>query len=196
MTFPKNFQGRPYLPLHIPYLRSGRPPEEPPSVVYRPTWNAFHIWQQPRFARGFLSHGCIRMRDADLLELAAFVWGVETFIPVVIRAPTMPDARHPHWKLTDRYWKLKNVGSEKNPRYWIMNGVWVTEYAAKTTVPEPEAIVGVTIDPPKVTALFDPGHPPVLKPGAWSPPTAPEETPADAPGRDGEAPEAPASPVP
>lgn len=157
MRFPKHFQDKPYLPLHIPYARDGR-------LVWRATWIAFHIWQPPRFARGFLSHGCIRMRDQDLAELSAFVFGVETFIPVRIRAKPDPEMAHPHWKLKDRYWKLKNIGSASTPKYWIINGVWVTEYAPKSPVPAGETIEGITIDSPNVIAGWEPGYPPTRRP--------------------------------
>jgi len=161
MRFPRVFRDQPYLPLHIPRLRKG--PEGEPTLIWRATWIAFHIWQPPRFARGFLSHGCVRMRGGDLLELAAFVFGVEDYIPVVIRAEPQQDFSHPHWKLDDRYFRLRNIGTEKTPKYWIVNGVWVTEYAPRVEVPAPDQIVGITIDPANVTELYHPGDPPVLK---------------------------------
>ncbi len=157
MRFPKHFQDKPYLPLHIPYERDG-------ELVWRATWIAFHIWQPPRFARGFLSHGCIRMRDQDLAELSAFVFGVETFIPVRIRAKPDPEMAHPHWKLKDRYWKLRNIGSSSTPKYWIVNGVWVTEYAPRSPVPDGDSIEAITIDSPKVIAGWVPGFPPIRRP--------------------------------
>lgn len=174
MRFPKHFQDKPYLPLHIPYVRNDQ-------LVWRPTWIAFHIWQPPRFARGFLSHGCIRMRDEDLAELSAFVFGVETFIPVRIRARPDPEMAHPHWKLKDRYWKLRNIGTASTPKYWIVNGVWVTEYAPRSPVPDGESIEGITIDSPKVIAGWAPGFPPQRRPE----PSPPEALDADAEPDDG-----------
>jgi len=161
MTFPKHFQDKPYLPLHIPYPR--RNDADPPELSWRATDVAFHIWQPPRFARGFLSHGCVRMRDEDLAELTAFVFGVETHIPIAIRAKPEATMGHPYWKLQNRFWKLKNIGSDSTPKYWIMNGVWVTEYAARTPVPAGDSIIGIPIDPPRLRARFDPGNPPVPK---------------------------------
>lgn len=157
MRFPKHFRDVPYIPLNIPrVVRSqGEDGDEEVRLVYRATWIAFHIWQQPRFARGYLSHGCVRMRDEDLHELAAFVYGVEDTIPVVIVAEPLADARHPHWRLADRYYQLKNVGTASKPKPWIVNRVWVTEYVRGQEVPPPEAIVGITIDSKPLQDLYD-----------------------------------------
>lgn len=143
MTFPKHFQGKPYLPLNVPRLRTDATGAQ--TFVFRPTWIAFHVWQPPRFSRGFLSHGCIRMRDEDLAELSAFVYRVEGTIPVRIVAEPFADAHHPHWKLTDRYWRLKNIGTRAAPKTWTVNGVWRTEYVQGEPVPKPEDIVGISI---------------------------------------------------
>lgn len=145
MTFPKNFQRKPYLPLVTPRVVTDDDGQR--SLYYRATLVAFHIWQPPRFARGYLSHGCIRMRDEDLAELAAFTYGVEGTIPVQIVASPLPDAKHPHWKLHDRFYRLENVGTAKKPKYWTINDIWVTEYVQGERLPTPDEIVGITIDP-------------------------------------------------
>lgn len=157
MRFPKHFRDVPYIPLNIPrVVRTTRDDgEEEVRLVYRATWIAFHIWQQPRFARGYLSHGCVRMRDEDLHELAAFVYGVEETVPVVMVAEPLADARHSHWRLADRYYQLKNVGTSKKPKPWIVNRVWVTEFVGNSEVPPPEAIVGITIDSEALQELYD-----------------------------------------
>jgi len=157
MRFPKYFRDLPYIPLNIPVPRATEDPEAESGVrlVYRPTWIAFHIWQQPRFARGFLSHGCIRMRGEDLSELAAFVYGVEETIPVHIVAEPLADVRHSHWRLTDRYFELRNVGTATKPRPWIVMGVWVTDYVRGAPVPAPEDFVGITIDSPALQRHYD-----------------------------------------
>ncbi|MCB9734237.1 MAG: L,D-transpeptidase [Deltaproteobacteria bacterium] len=144
MTFPKHFQDKPYLPLNVPRVRTDATGAQ--VLAYRPTWIAFHVWQPPRFARGFLSHGCIRMRDEDLAELAAVVYGVEDTVPVRIVAEPFPDAHHPHWKLTDRFYRLQNIGTKAEPKAWTINDVWKTEYVQDEPVPKPTDIVGITID--------------------------------------------------
>lgn len=151
MTAPAHFQGKPYLPLHAARLRKG--PDGAPIVSWYPTWIAFHVWQLPRFARGFLSHGCVRMRDEDLAELASFVFGDSRGLSVDIIAERFVDARHPHWKLADRYYRLKNVGTRARPKPWIINGVWVTEYVHGQPLPDVSALVGTSFDPPALAEV-------------------------------------------
>jgi hypothetical protein len=126
---PWYFRGRPYLPVSI--ARG----IDPAHKYYVESMVAFHIWQDKGFERGYFSHGCMRMRDADLDELAAFVFGAARPIPTTLRIGPMPDARHPYPLERTRYWQLKNFGTAARPRPHVVGILYEME---RGTLPLPE----------------------------------------------------------
>ncbi len=117
---PWYFRSKPYMPIAV-----GRTWTRPDGTVhhfYTESNIAFHIWQDKGFERGFFSHGCMRMRTDDLMELAAYVFGAEKPIPVKVRMPAMPDADHPFPTRTDLYWEILNFGTADTPKYLLEYG--------------------------------------------------------------------------
>ena len=96
---------------------------------------AFHIWQDKGFERGFFSHGCMRMRDQDLTELAAFVFGAPRPIPIVLRIGPASEARHPYPLEREKYWQIKNYGTADRPRARLLYLLYEME---RGTLPLPE----------------------------------------------------------
>lgn len=145
---PSYFRGKPFIPLNIPV----EPPKEGKPVRYRVSSIAFHIWQSPGFERGFLSHGCMRMRTTDLDEMLELVVGSRTGeVPVVIRAERVAGAAHPFPYLTGRHNTVKNYGTKQKPmarRLRDKEGVYLTHtIGVKAAPPAIESLTGVTTDP-------------------------------------------------
>lgn len=130
---PWYFRKKPYMPIAVG--RSWTRPDGTVHRFYTESNIAFHIWQDKGFERGFFSHGCIRMRTDDLMELAAYVFGAERPIPVVVRMPAMPDADHPHPTRTDVYWEILNYGTADKPRYLLEYGQLYKTGLGKTPLP-------------------------------------------------------------
>lgn len=150
MKVPKHFKGKPYMPLQVPRVRITNGVE---TRTWHGSWIAFHIWQAKGFDREYASHGCMRMRDADLDELAAFLWGLEGDIPVVIRPEPFDDVTHPWPRQVDHFWRLQNFGTNDKPKHRIINNTWVTQYVTKVVpgswwdeVPARDGMTGITID--------------------------------------------------
>ncbi len=150
MTFPKHFKGKPYMPLQLPRVRTTNGVEK---RTWHGSWIAFHIWQAKGFDREYASHGCMRMRDADLDELAAFLWGLDADIPVVIRPEPLDDVTHPWPRQVGHFWRLQNFGTDDKPRHRTINNTWVTQYVPKAVpgswweeVPARDGLIGITID--------------------------------------------------
>ncbi len=122
---PWYFRNKPYLPLSVARTYVG--PDGVLRKYYGEAKIAFHIWQDKGFQRGFFSHGCMRMRTADLAELAAFVFGVDKPIPAVVRIASFRDVRHPYPMETKVYWQLKNYGSAEKPKTRLKYMLYETE---------------------------------------------------------------------
>lgn len=110
---PKYYKKKPFIPLRVS-LEAANAADKP--VGYRTSAIAFHIWQEDGFYRGFLSHGCMRMRGADLDELLVFVLGTKQNIPVRIQMTSLSEAKHPFPFLTERYNEVFNAGTPENPK--------------------------------------------------------------------------------
>jgi len=132
LNSPWYFKKKPYLPISV--ARTYKKADDTLVKYYAESNIAFHIWQDKGFARGFFSHGCMRMRDDDLAELAAFVFGAARPIPIVLRVGPIGDALHPYPFDTQHYWQLKNYGTPEKPKTRIKYMLYETE---KGTEPLP-----------------------------------------------------------
>lgn len=130
---PWYFRNKPYLPLSVARTYVG--PDGVLRKYYGEAKIAFHIWQDKGFDRGFFSHGCMRMRTADLAELAAFVFGVEKPIPAVVRIASFRDVRHPYPMETKVYWQLKNYGTAEKPQSRLKYMLYETELGTEPLPP-------------------------------------------------------------
>lgn len=139
---PWYFRDKPYLP--ISQGRTYKRADGTTYKVYAESNIAFHIWQDKGFERGYFSHGCMRMRDEDLAELAAFVFAGKD-IPMTLRTPQLEDADHP-WPFDNtKYWQLKNYGTAEKPKTRLKYMLYETELG---TLPLPSAdeIMPLTFD--------------------------------------------------
>jgi len=112
---PWYFRKKPYLPISLG--RSFKRADGSYWKTYLESNIAFHIWQDKGFERGNFSHGCMRLRTADLAELAAYVFGARAPIPVKLKLDPITDARHPFPFDRVKYWQLKNYGTAEKPRF-------------------------------------------------------------------------------
>lgn len=135
-------RGQPYLPFEIPWVSTQRGPDGDAKRYYVETRIAFHIWQGQTFSRGYNSHGCVTLREADLAELAAFVFSREAPIALTVRARPLPGHRHPFAHEATHYWALQNLGTVKRPR--IFRGMF---YAI-------EKVLGAPPDTRELSDLF------------------------------------------
>ncbi len=147
LSKPSYFRNKPFIPLTVPLA----PPAANKPVHYRQSAIAFHIWQSPKFQRGFLSHGCMRMRDSDLYELLTFVEGVKDTLPVKIRVEKVAGAEHPFPYLTESFSEVHNFGSKERPlarKVKDSEGSYLTKlHTTKHAPPAIEMLTGMTLDP-------------------------------------------------
>jgi hypothetical protein len=80
---------------------------------------AFHIIQHPEMQRSFDSHGCMRLRAKDLLELYAILaHGGSSRIPVDVSLTLPEDEDHPYPQDDQGYMVIRNCDKTgKNPRF-------------------------------------------------------------------------------
>ncbi len=128
-------RGLPYLPFEIP-MTSTRSIK--PRRWYFETRVAFHAFQGQKFSRGFNSHGCITLRDADLIELADLVFARPVPLPLAIQPESFLQHQHPFPHETGHYWELENLGTAKNPR--ILRGNLYAIKKVKGTPPLREMV--------------------------------------------------------
>lgn len=140
---PWYFRDKPYLPVSLGRTLTRR--DGTTYKVYGESKVAFHIWQDKGFERGYFSHGCIRMRTEDLDELAAFVFGARTPIPIVLRLDPIADAFHPYPLDTRKYWQLKNFGTKAKPRTRLKYMLHEMELGTEP-LPSPDELVPFTFD--------------------------------------------------
>lgn len=144
-------RGLPYLPFEIPWV-ANRPDGQ--RRWYVETRVAFHAFQGQTFSRGFNSHGCITLRDADLIELADLVFARAEPVPLVVRPNPFREHQHPLAHESGHYWALENLGSAARPA--ITRG---NLYAIKKVKEAPPAIaemVGVFMTGEKHGDLLGP----------------------------------------
>ena len=76
----------------------------------------FHYSITPKLERGFVSHGCVRVRDKDLYELYYIVLGSgDTSIPLEIRYWLKEKTDHPFPLDDSKYEEVKNFGTADDP---------------------------------------------------------------------------------
>jgi hypothetical protein len=102
-TDPDYYGGRPFI----------RVTEQ--SGTYTPI--GFHYSITSQLQRGFMSHGCIRMRDRDLYELFALVMEHhDDFVQVQMQYYLKDEGDSPY-PLQDKFYsRFKNFGTEQNPQ--------------------------------------------------------------------------------
>ena len=138
------FRGKPYIPLAVPFVWHGA--DGALHRAFGVTRVAFHAWQGRQLVRGFISHGCMTLRDADLDELSAFVQGTAGPLPTAIRAAERADAWHPYPHANDRFYRLKNFGSDEAPSYRVAGNLYVIERVVGAPLGD-EELVDIYMDP-------------------------------------------------
>lgn len=140
---PWYFRKKPYLPISLG--RTFTRKDGSTWKSYTESMIAFHIWQDKGFERGFFSHGCMRMRTADLAELSAYVFGARAPIPVKVKLDPLGDARHPYPMDTVKYWQLKNYGTAEQPKTRMKYMLHEMELGT-TPLPDVTKFVPMTFD--------------------------------------------------
>jgi hypothetical protein len=76
----------------------------------------FHIEINTSFVRGFDSHGCMRLREQDLMAFHDLImYGDELQTPITIKYRTEDPADHPAPKRNKTYKTILNKGNTKSP---------------------------------------------------------------------------------
>jgi hypothetical protein len=76
----------------------------------------FHIEINDSFVRGFDSHGCMRLREMDLMAFHDIImFGSLVKTPITVRYRTEDPADHPAKKKNQTYKTILNKGSSSNP---------------------------------------------------------------------------------
>lgn len=134
----------PYIPFEVPWVSTSPAPMTRERLYYSETRVAFHAWPGRNFMRGFNSHGCVTLRDGDLLELAAFVFGAARPLPlsVVVDAP---DARHPLPHEDGLFWRLVNTGTEARPAFQLRGNLYYLE-RLREQIPDLTSFTGRYMD--------------------------------------------------
>lgn len=135
----------PYIPFEVPWVATTPAPLMNERLYYAKTRLAFHAWPNPTFIRAFNSHGCVTLRDPDLLELAAFIFGAEAPLPLVIREETFADARHPFPHEDRQYWRLVNTGTPTAPAFQLRGNLYYLE-RLREPIPDISQLVGRFMD--------------------------------------------------
>jgi hypothetical protein len=138
-------RGMPYLTIQIPWVSTGRFPLYSERLYYAKTRLAFHAWPGKTFARAYNSRGCVTLRDADLNEVSAFVFGAKDALPLTVRDMPFGDVAHPFPIAEDHYWRLVDVGRPGKPAFTTMGGLYHIERVALTPPPV-ENLVGRYFD--------------------------------------------------
>lgn len=102
---PRYFDGKPFIRLlKGSDLRSDSTPI------------GFHIEINPGFVRGFDSHGCMRLREMDLMALHdLIIFGDEQQTPITVNYKTEDPADHPAPKRNKTFKTILNRGTTENP---------------------------------------------------------------------------------
>lgn len=102
---PRYFQGLPFI-----RVLKGR------DLVKDTTPIGFHIEINDSFVRGFDSHGCIRLREQDLMAFHdLIVLGAHQQTPINMSYNTQDPADHPEPKRNKVYKTVLNKGSDQSP---------------------------------------------------------------------------------
>jgi len=104
-TKPRYFAGKPFIRI----LKGN-------DLVSDTTAIGFHIEVNDSFVRGFDSHGCMRLRESDLMAFHDLImFGNEQQIPVSIQYYLKDQMDHPATKRNKTYKTILNIGSDQSP---------------------------------------------------------------------------------
>lgn len=137
-------RGLPFIPLEVPWVATSPAPLNNERLHYAETRLALHAWPGQRFMRGFNSHGCITLRDSDLLELTAFIFGSAAPLPLTIREAPL-EARHPLPHEDKQFWRLVNTGTEDRPAFSLRGTLYFLE-RLREPIPDLSGFVGRFMD--------------------------------------------------
>jgi hypothetical protein len=102
---PRYFRGLPFIRV----LKG-------PDIATDSTAIGFHIEINDSFVRGFDSHGCMRLREADLMAFHDLIMeGSVLQTPITIEYRTQDQADHPAKKRNKIYKTILNKGSDLTP---------------------------------------------------------------------------------
>jgi hypothetical protein len=102
---PRYFAGKPFI-----RILKGKDLESDSTAI------GFHIEINDSFVRGFDSHGCMRLREKDLLAFHDLImFGSRQQIPIKVKYKTADNADHPAPKRNTAYKTILNKGSSENP---------------------------------------------------------------------------------
>lgn len=106
----------------------------------------FHIEINQGFVRGFDSHGCMRLREMDLMAFHdLIVFGDEQQIPITVDYNTVDTADHPATKKNRSYKTILNKGTAESP-FFIYDRDNLVQTSMKEGVDAP---IGKLIDQAK-----------------------------------------------
>jgi hypothetical protein len=145
LSAPAWVRGMPYLTIQIPWVSITPGPVSVERRWYAKTRLAFHVWPGKTFTRGFNSRGCITLRDPDLVELSAFVFGARGALPLQVHDIAYDDVAHPFPLATDHYWRLVDVGRPGAPAFTTRGGLYHIEKVLSPP-PSAELLVGRYFD--------------------------------------------------
>lgn len=136
-------RGLPYLPMMLPMFWHDRRGETHRS--FYETRVAFHAWPGQGFIRGYVSRGCVVLRDDELAELFAVVQALPDDLAFAVHAAPLADAWHPWPAATDVFWRLQDFGKPGHPEYRVAGNLYVIEKLA-TAPPDPRGLVDLYSD--------------------------------------------------
>lgn len=134
---PRYYRSLPYMPIVRPDGRK--------------TPIAFHIIQHPEMVRGFDSHGCMRLREADLKILYTILAsGGSKRMPVDVLTTLPQGEDHPYPKRDDGYQRVVNCARPgeaprmcPDPHHHDLN--WTQDFAGRPPFEEIQGLDGNTM---------------------------------------------------
>ncbi|MCC6624367.1 MAG: L,D-transpeptidase [Deltaproteobacteria bacterium] len=137
-------RGKPYLPLSLPGWYEQR--DGSWRRWFYETRVAFHAWPGQTFIRGFVSRGCIVLRDHDLDELYAVSQALPADLALGIHAAARPDALHPLPHEEGVFWRLQDFGKPGKPAFRVAGNLYVIEKVTAEPPPDRRALVDIYSD--------------------------------------------------
>jgi len=136
-------RGKPYLPLSLP----GWYPKRDGSWQrwFYETRVAFHAWPGQSFIRGFVSRGCVILRDHELDELYTVVQALPDDLALGIHAAPRADVLHPLPHEPALFWRLQDFGAPGKPAFRVAGNLYVIE-KVEEPVPDRRALVDIYSD--------------------------------------------------
>lgn len=134
-------RGLPFLPMRLPAY--GRRPStgEMHKWSYK-TRVAFHAWPGQGFIRGYVSRGCVILRDDELEELFAVVQALPADLAFATHATENREALHPLPYEEGVYWRLTDFGRPGKPAFRVSGNLYVIE-KVEAHPPDRNALVDI-----------------------------------------------------